>query len=212
MSSGRASRTGSGGRTTRSRSRTSENRAMTKHADQHPAPYQRARACAAGSSALVHLQPEHEERQQPEDPGVVEDVVGVEAGQEADGTATITFAGIRLKIGVTSRQKKSAERYHIGQCGSAQIARSRHHRTGGGTRRRRPRRSRRGPRPWSAATTSAAGPREGPREVSGHDDERRDVPGVEEVVGPVVPGVVRKQRPRVADHDQHDQDSLRLSK
>ncbi len=34
-------------------------------------------------------------------------------------TATTTLPGIRLKIGVISRQKNIAERYHIGQCGLA---------------------------------------------------------------------------------------------
>ena len=34
-------------------------------------------------------------------------------------TATVTGAGIRSRTGVASRQKKSADRYHIGQCGSA---------------------------------------------------------------------------------------------
>ena len=33
-------------------------------------------------------------------------------------TATATPPHIGLKTGVSSRQKKRAERYHIGQCGS----------------------------------------------------------------------------------------------
>ena len=120
------------------------------------------------------------------------------AGDQADGHDGDDDAGPTSggTIGVSSRQKNSAERYHIGQCGSwkrslellaADVDPE--------ERRGRTRRSRRAPRRCGRAATAAPGVGEGAREVAGDEDERRHVPGVEEVVEVVGDRVVREQRP-----------------
>ena len=133
--------------------------------------------------ALVHLQAQHEERQQPEDAGVVEDVVGVEPGQQADrdrdddlGRHPLEDRGHQppeehrgevphrpVRVGpqplevdaadLVPEQRVDPLEDHVG------------HRDRG-----------------DQVPHPRAGVLEGLREVAGDDDERRDVPGVEEVV------------------------------
>jgi hypothetical protein len=97
-----------------------------------------------------------------------------------------------LKTGVSSRQKNSAERYHVD---AEQRQRGLEDQVGHD----------------DGAHQLPHPPRlvaERPGQVAGDEHERRHVPGVEEVVEVVLDGGLRQQRPRVADDDQQDQRHL----
>lgn len=94
------------------------------------------------------VETDHEERQQPDDPGRSSvspayapptTLIAIEAG---------IAAGRRLRTGVASRQKNCAARYHSGRWGSAYRSSNRSSPPGSGTARRATRTSRRARPPW----------------------------------------------------------------
>ena len=161
--------------------------------------------------AVGEQQPQDEEGQQPEDAGQVQDVARPDPGREADPDRDAEGHGLgdpqeRRRHQAPEEQRREIPHRPV-RIGEEVVERDPADPVAEPRQRGLEEEIRDGHRPHQRPQAGRR-PGERAREVPGDRDERRDVPGVQGVVGPVVDGVVRQQRPRVPDDDQRDQGHL----